>query len=40
MDNVKNIYKDDPESRLLNMELVLDDNEKAVKEDGNCIRRS
>jgi hypothetical protein len=32
MDNVKNIYKDDPESRLLNMELVLDDNEKSMKE--------
>ena len=27
MDNVKNIYKDDPESRVLNMELVLDESE-------------
>ena len=27
MDNIKNAYKDDPESRVLNMELVLDDAE-------------
>ena len=25
MENIKNIYKDDPESRLLKMEEVLDD---------------
>ena len=30
MDNLKNIYKDDPEARLLNMELVLDENEKQM----------
>ena len=27
MENVKNIYKDDPEARVLNMELVLDEAE-------------
>ena len=30
MENVKNIYKDDPESRLLKMETVLDDVEQQM----------
>ena len=32
MDNVKNIYKEDPDSRVENMEFVLNDNESKIVE--------
>ena len=38
MDNVKNIYKEDPESRLLNMELVLDESETKMVEGVRTYR--